>query len=428
MLNDKIENIIINLPYGLSDDEKMVYLYHELGKILSKDEKFFYDTDYDYNEHKFSNPDEIDNFKVVCKSCAYLFSQVGIQIGLRLEPVELTKAIDGNFSHYGIRYHGENDKVYLLNPVYDFYRMQMGFETKHFGITSNYKDYDAETFDRFDDERLKKIEKKLGYVDSMYSEDLFEKLKVSMMRKLGHHIIKTSSFYQDYLLLMIDLIKNDDLSIDEKLKQVCLFDKDCEKYKDVIIECFDKKMITRKMRNNIRSYAYKNLTEKKTDLDIIRDGSSYSGYLDVSSFDKKSNVDKDDIMLYKFNYFIKSLSQLTENITGFIENKLYLDKVFSYVFNDEERKNIRRHTLYTKEDNNKKYYMIYDIRLSNNEDSVYVFYDPYTKESRRAGDLVNFLIENKMHVLESSSLNNKIDDLVDDDDVNEISVKNVSIK
>ena len=96
MLNDKIENIIINLPYGLSDDEKMVYLYHELGKILSKDEKFFYDTDYDYNEHKFSNPDEIDNFKVVCKSCAYLFSQVGIQIGLRLEPVELTKAIDGN--------------------------------------------------------------------------------------------------------------------------------------------------------------------------------------------------------------------------------------------------------------------------------------------------------------------------------------------
>ena len=114
--------------------------------------------------------------------------------------------------------------------------------------------------------------------------------------------------------------------------------------------------------------------------------------------------------------------------TGFIENKLYLDKVFSYVFNDEERKNIRRHTLYTKEDNNKKYYMIYDIRLSNNEDSVYVFYDPYTKESRRAGDLVNFLIENKMHVLESSSLNNKIDDLVDDDDVNEISVKNVSIK
>lgn len=86
-----------------------------------------------------------------------------------------------------------------MNPMPDFYRVQMGFSTKHFCCVENCYGYDdGMPFDTMNLEYLRELDKSLGYLSgALYTDELLEKLRVELQLKLGMHIVHTTDVYQD---------------------------------------------------------------------------------------------------------------------------------------------------------------------------------------------------------------------------------------
>lgn len=101
-----------------------------------------------------------------------------------------------NFNHWALVYENEGKK-YLINPIPDFYRVQMNSSTKSFCHTEDYKFYQDEKFNSMSDEYLRQIDKAIGYLkNDCYTDELFEKLSEEMQSGLGTFIVRTSNYYQ----------------------------------------------------------------------------------------------------------------------------------------------------------------------------------------------------------------------------------------
>lgn len=190
--------ILEKIPTGLTNDQKMRYLYLEVGKLLSKSPEFFYDKDPVRQSEIYNNYKVIHDREVVCRSVTYLYCNLGAKLGLNCRPIEMDDVEGIKFNHWAIVYEND-DKKYLINPIPDFYRVQLGFTTKSFCHTEDYHFCSSETFDSMPDEYLRELDESLGYLSSgLYTDELFEKLSTEMRSKLGTHIVRTSDYYQNY--------------------------------------------------------------------------------------------------------------------------------------------------------------------------------------------------------------------------------------
>lgn len=65
-----------------------------------------------------------------------------------------------------------------------------------------------------------------------------------------------------------------------------------------------------------------------------REGAQFVGDIDVSEL---KNMKK-QIMIYKFNYMINCLPKYTTALTGYIENKNFIEELSKYIFQTPEEK------------------------------------------------------------------------------------------
>lgn len=403
--DDIVDNILNNYA-SYSNDEKMRKLYIEVGKLLSKSPVFFYERDPQKQKEIYDNYKIIKNREVVCKSVVFLFCDLAKKLDLKCRPIECDDIENINFNHWALVYENENKK-YLINPIPDFYRVQMNSSTKSFCHTEDYKFYQDEKFDSMSDEYLRQIDKSIGYLkNDCYTDELFEKLSEEMQSSLGTFIVRTSNYYQKYYLKLLDLIKNDNLSIEEKMAEVEKMDTNYDKNKPIIEDTFQKKIISSKMKRAIHGGAYKSLRNTDSDMNKSRYGADFVGSMDVTNLKEM----KRDIMLYKFNYLMKCIPKYTTNLTGYIENKNFIDELSKMIFKSPvEKECIHRHTVVQeKDDGTKNYYLMFAIKDPEEDNSYYCFYDHNSKTFEMPLEPISFMMKHKMSPLKDSSLNEKI--------------------
>lgn len=403
--DDIVNNILINCN-SYSNDEKLRKLYIEVGKLLSKSPVFFYERDPEKQKEIYDNYKIIKNREVVCKSVVFLFCDLAKKLDLKCRPIECDDIENINFNHWALVYENEGKK-YLINPIPDFYRVQIGCSTKSFCHTEEYKFYQDEIFDSMSDEYLRQIDKSIGYLkDDCYTDELFEKFSEEMQSSLGTFIVRTSDYYQEYYLKLLDLIKDDNLIINEKLAEISKIDTNYDKNKAIIEETLQKKIISSKMKRAIHGGAYQSLKNTNSDMTKIRDGADFVGSMDVTNLKEM----KKDIMLYKFNYLMNCIPKYTTTLTGYIENKNFIDELSKIIFKTPtEKECIHRHTVIKENDNNTKdYYLMFAIKDPEEDNSYYCFYDHKSKTFEMPLEPISFMIEHRMSPLKSSSLNEKI--------------------
>lgn len=399
-LYQECDEIINQIPIGLSNDEKIRYLYVEVGKKLSKNPEFFYEDDKEKQKEIYENYQIIENREVICRSVVHLYCNLASKLNLNCRPIKMDET-----DHWALVYENENKK-YLINPMQDFYRVQLGFSTKNFCHAEDYHGYSIETFDSMSDEYLRKLDESIGYLNTgCYTEEIFEKLSTEMRNKLGIHIVRTSDYYQDYYLKMLELIKDKEKSISEKLEIISEIDPELDKHKRIVEESFEKEIIDNSMKKVIHNLAFKKLINSDLDLKKEKEGSDFIGSMDVSDL---KNMKK-QIMLYKFNYMINCIPKYTTDLTGYIENKNFIEELSKYMFQTpQERDCVRRHTVVqTDEQGKKDYYLIFSIKDPDDDDSFYCFYNHKTKEFNMPIEPLAFMLNNNMMPLKDSTLHEK---------------------
>lgn len=228
-LQEVCKNIIDNVPQTTSKDKKMRYLYHELGMNLAKNTEFFYDASENRRLQIYENYHVIEKMEVICRNAVFLYCNMAEKLDIKCTPLECKNNENSPINHWAIIY--ENDgKRYLINPIPDFFRIQMGFSTQHFCHTSDYKVYDGMSFDSMPDEYLRQLDQELGYLTgNLYTDELLRKLSGEVASKIGTHIIKTTDTYQEYYLKLLDTLEDDSKSIEDKLNEFKEIDPQFEK-------------------------------------------------------------------------------------------------------------------------------------------------------------------------------------------------------
>lgn len=403
---DDIVNNILDNYSSYSNDEKMRKLYIEVGKLLSKSPVFFYENDLEKQKEIYDNYKIINNREVICKSVVFLFCDLSQKLGLKCRPLECDDKENINLNHWALVYENEGKK-YLINPIPDFYRVQIGSFTKNFCYTQNYLFYQAEKFDSMSDEYLRQIDKSIGYLkDDCYTDEFLIRFSSELCSGMNKFIIRTSDYYQEYYLKLLDLIQDDKSSLEEKLAEIKKIDTEYERNKQIIEETLQKKVISSDMKKAIYRGAFQSLRNTDSDIHKERAGADYIGSMDVSN---SKNLKK-DIMLYKFNYIMHCIPKYTTSLTGYIENKNFMDELSKMCFNSStEKECIRRHTVVKEnDDGTKDYYLMFAIKDPEEDNSYYCFYDHKNKKFEMPLEPISFMMEHKMSPLKNSSLNDKI--------------------
>lgn len=196
-----IKEIIENVIKGLHDDwstlYKIRYVYIELGKLLEKDTDFFFSVDNKLGEKNLSF-EEIKNAyenetklstSVICKSSSLILKMIYDRIGIKSRLIKSLNNIieydDGvdqlDINHWFLAVSDGNEE-YFCTLSSDLPYIQMGMETKHFGVNIPYKKkigdeeiqvYDGEEIKHtvINKNYLRKIDIDIGYIKNQYRYD-----------------------------------------------------------------------------------------------------------------------------------------------------------------------------------------------------------------------------------------------------------------
>lgn len=406
MQNFNLENItneiISKMPKNLDEDTKMRYIYIQVCKFLKKNVEFFYDSNKVINDNLYKNFKSIEDGNVICRSVVYYIYNLTKKVGLDCEMIEMQEDDEVEYNHWALVYNGKNNKRYLINPIPDFYRVQMGFSTKHFCCSEKGRGSELD-FDVMSDDYIRKLDENIGYlIGNMYTDELLQKFSTEINMRIGKHIVKTSEYYQNYYMTLLSLISNDAFSLEQKLLMMKRVDENYEENEHLLKSCFESRVVSKELKENIYKCAFKKLREQDSFTMIDRPGSKVGSSFDITKMKKF----QDEIFLYKFQYMINCFSQFTDNLTGYVENKLFFDELKKYMaFTTDEKNRLHRHTVYKINNGIKEYSMFYHIELNNSE--CYSFFNPKTKEFiYNIKDVIDFLNNNNIFILKNSSLNN----------------------
>ncbi len=211
-----IEEIINGIDSSYTKNEKIRYVYLELGKRLSKDADFFFSV-FNKLDKKNLSVEELKSIynnenltkKVVCKSCSKALKTIFDKIGIESQIIKTVKnnTIKDNNStldiyHYFVCCKGDDDKNYFLTLSADLGNIQMGYRTKHFANNIPYS-IDGQIVYQggeilnsvMSEQEIESIDKKLGYLKNYY----FKKNKGKVVSELdyndyGIEIVKKSYF------------------------------------------------------------------------------------------------------------------------------------------------------------------------------------------------------------------------------------------
>lgn len=169
--------ILDTMPDQLSEMEQVRYLYIELGKLASFDERYWKGNSRTRQKiYKGSFRKKIEDLKldrrVVCTSLAIMLKELLGEIGVR---AELCKPMEDD-PHMNLIVRIDNIR-YILDLQRDLEYIQTNRRTRFFGIWEDEVDFIS--YGRITDEEIEAMDRKLGYLQEgiNYTEDYIHLLK-----------------------------------------------------------------------------------------------------------------------------------------------------------------------------------------------------------------------------------------------------------
>lgn len=183
-----IKDIIKNMPEGLSEIEKVRYIYIEIAKILSYKRDFLYLLDNrfrtdiyteDITIDSIENSDYQNKISAVCKQHAGILTET-----LNSLYEQIIKARTVGYDKKQVKHVDTIVTVcgnsYYLDINKDLYRVQKGMKTVGFATIN--KIIEGTKCQTISEEELKRIDKKIGYCKyGMYMNDAIRMLKSEML-------------------------------------------------------------------------------------------------------------------------------------------------------------------------------------------------------------------------------------------------------
>ena len=298
--NSKLENIINNMPQGLSKIEKAYYIYLELGKLANENAEFVFNSR-EYKEEHYNDPTN-EKYEGVCKSLSELYVKIlkDKRVGIEAETVE--KNPESPLSHVDtiLRIDG---KKYIANLIADLSRIKTSRRINWFCFDlSRPTGKRAVDIDRAD--YLHRLEQKYGKIDNLSREEV-EKLD----KKMGYSFYIPKSLDRDkrgiYTEDTIQKLK-EELDNPELFKKYVLLDKDVPekehlKYKlDFIFEnihSLTDYTVNPRYLENIRYYIYlanKILSKEEKDRITAYAATVNNDFSNIISIIKVKGMDTDD--------------------------------------------------------------------------------------------------------------------------------------
>ena len=214
-IEEKMDRIVNKARFGIywfgwDKDTTARYIYISLGKIISKNTKFFYsvekkyDEDYRLNASQMKEINEKDSsFQVTCQVSAKMLVNMLNRVGIDAKLMKTVNAApyqqtpdspSYDVYHYFVLYTGEEDKKYFLTLNADLVNIKFGFATEHFATNVSYYAIDPKTetyrldkngqkIQYYEGEqilnstmslkKLKEIDKQIGYL-TLFGKDTYD--------------------------------------------------------------------------------------------------------------------------------------------------------------------------------------------------------------------------------------------------------------
>lgn len=174
--------IIEEMPKDLTKIEQARYLYIQIGRYFSYDERYITAQSIRQRSEIFNKkPEEMQDDKGVCSSLAKVYTKLLKDIGI---DAKTTLFITEEDRKKGLLGHGFTEfkidgKKYFAGISGDLMNIKTGFRTKEF--MNDCFDRDYIKYDTISEEELKIIDDKLGYTyNGLYMEDFTEQLHKEM--------------------------------------------------------------------------------------------------------------------------------------------------------------------------------------------------------------------------------------------------------
>lgn len=171
---------------GINDSwsikEKVKYIYDEICKESTYDERLIYSTnptliDMIYNKKVLI--DEPTETKLICKTLNSIFSQLLDRIGVKNRLIKKESNIkkDVRLEDISLIFYDEEGRPYFTSISADIQRCKYGMKTQFFGgCDNNYKEGARDKVTIIKADELKEIDIKTGYLQEggIYSDEVFE--------------------------------------------------------------------------------------------------------------------------------------------------------------------------------------------------------------------------------------------------------------
>lgn len=159
------DKIIEDIPKELNQIEMARYIYIQLGKYFSYDEKYITSENDEEKREIFDRDiEDIKNDKVVCTSLSRIYERLLKRVGINAKTVLIPGERLGHaFTEIEI-----DGKKYFTGLVRDLMRIKTGFKTNEFMIDNPDRFGEDSEFTALSDEELKKIDDKIGYTYNRY--------------------------------------------------------------------------------------------------------------------------------------------------------------------------------------------------------------------------------------------------------------------
>ena len=184
---DLIESIIHNMPEGLTELEKARYIYIELGKQRAFDTRYYYGSSsekkrvYKQSLLERTKPEDLRNKRtILCTTLSELYKIALNEVGIKCQIVPYRCSYDDHVLPVVFLADEEKGTVKIRADLQqDMEFIQTGMSTAEFGTLSI---YDKDFF-RINQEQLKKIDQKIGYIKEDYRDAYIYKVHQQIRRK-----------------------------------------------------------------------------------------------------------------------------------------------------------------------------------------------------------------------------------------------------
>lgn len=153
------DRIINEMPKNLTKIEMARYIYIQLGRYFSYDEKYFTSkTDEEKLEIFNRTEDDIVNYKAICSSLSKIYVKLLEGVGIEARTVIIP---GGEFGH-GFTEMVIDDKTYCAHLAWDLMNIKKGFKTTGFMIDYSSR-FVNQKYQELQEEELKRIDDKIEY-------------------------------------------------------------------------------------------------------------------------------------------------------------------------------------------------------------------------------------------------------------------------